>query len=70
MAKPSGFVPIRYRLTGLLLLALGTVGLLIKLIAYFAHQLVPPYLLPGSIALVLIGIYLLFGPPPENEQKE
>jgi predicted MFS family arabinose efflux permease len=67
MGRPSGFVPIRFRFTGLLLLVLGTAGLLGKILAHYAHQLLPPYLLPGSLALLIVGAYLIFISPANNK---
>jgi hypothetical protein len=67
MNRPAGFVPANYRLAGRLLLILAGVGLLATAMdaatAWFGF---PRWVLIASLALIPVGLYLLFVPPEEE----
>ncbi|MFN2121503.1 MAG: hypothetical protein ACK2T0_14030 [Anaerolineales bacterium] len=67
MNRPAGFVPANYRLAGRLVLILAGVGLLAAAIdALTAWLRLPNWVLIASLALIPVGLYLLFVPPKEE----
>jgi hypothetical protein len=66
MSRPSGFVPIRYRVAGQILFTLGAAAVagfvFSKLTDWFI--LAPIFGVVG-VVLILIGLYLIYIVPPE-----
>jgi apolipoprotein N-acyltransferase len=61
--NPSGFVPINFRIAGVLLLTLGILSLLCGIAAALTGWFAPGLLLILSVLLLLVGLYLLFAVP-------
>ena len=68
MSQSSSFVPIRFQVAGKLSLGAGCLGAILVGIAAFTGWFnMPTGLLIPCLALVLIGLYLLFVVPREGE---
>lgn len=70
MGVPSGLVPIHFRTAGLLLIVLGGAGLLFRFIAWLAGWAVPTLLLPASVAILIVGLYLYFTLRTEGDPQQ
>jgi hypothetical protein len=68
MSRPSGFVPIPFHLTGKMLLAIGAAGLTFYGLSSVLQWFSLPVLVPiASVALIAIGLYLIFVVPREDD---
>lgn len=71
MSQDSGFVPIRFRLAGRLLLTLGVIGLLLvgasALTGWFT---LPPAVLILSLLLIAVSVYILIVSPKDDDGSE
>lgn len=67
MSRSSGFVPIKFRLAGKILLLVGAAGLLLAGLAGISGWfVVPSMVLYMSLAAIPISLYLIFVVPLEN----
>jgi hypothetical protein len=67
MSRSSGFVPIKFRLAGKILLLVGVAGLLLTGLAGISGWfVVPSMVLYMSLAAIPISLYLIFVVPLEN----
>lgn len=66
MSRPSGFVPIRFRTAGRILLTLGAATVASFLVSRLTNwfPMAPVIGIAGAV-LVLIGLYLIYIVPPE-----
>jgi hypothetical protein len=71
MGQSSGFVPIHFFVAGLLLISFGIAGLfLVALSALTDWFKLPSIVLASSLALLPIGLYLLFIARRENNTNK
>ncbi|PIR07106.1 MAG: hypothetical protein COV55_01605 [Candidatus Komeilibacteria bacterium CG11_big_fil_rev_8_21_14_0_20_36_20] len=62
----TGFVPMNYKKSGIILLIIGLAGLVLKLISYFTSWFfISNYLMYFGPALILISFYLILVVPKE-----
>ncbi|MGD2252322.1 MAG: hypothetical protein PVF70_05330 [Anaerolineales bacterium] len=70
MSQLSGFVPIRFRIAGKLLLILGAIGLVLvgiaQLTAWFA---LPSAVWIASLVMLAVGLYLIWIARREREDQ-
>jgi hypothetical protein len=66
MSKDPGFVPIPFQFVGKLLLTIGLATLLAILISYLSSWFtLPSIALLFAIAIIVLGLYLIFIVPEE-----
>jgi hypothetical protein len=67
MSQLPGFVPVKFHMSGRILLFIGIIGIVLigvsKVTGWFV---LPAYVLVFSIATILIGLYLIFVVPREE----
>lgn len=69
MSQPSGFVPVPFQRVGKVLTAIGVLGLAASLVSkYIATLVLPAGTFASSLALIVIGLYLIFLVPAENNE--
>lgn len=67
LKNPSGFVPINFHVTGVLLLILGSLSLLCGIAAALTGWFAPGLLLILSVLLLLVGLYVLLAVPKDED---
>jgi uncharacterized membrane protein len=70
VSQRSGFVPIRFRVAGKLLLILGAIGLVLVGIAQLSGWFALPSLVwIASLAMLVVGLYLIWVGRREREDQ-
>ncbi len=68
MSQRSGFVPIRFHLTGKIILVLGIIGLLAAGVDLITAWFGIPAIIPITcLVFVIVGLYLVYIVPREPE---
>lgn len=70
MSQLSGFVPIRFRIAGRLLLSIGAIGLVLVGVAQFTGWFaLPSAVWIASLVMIAVGLYLIWIGHREREDR-
>ncbi|MDX1438015.1 MAG: hypothetical protein R3335_14475 [Anaerolineales bacterium] len=71
MNRPAGFVPVRFRIMGLIILVAGIIGLAAAVVGLITGWLpISPVLLPAAAVAILVGMYLIFIVPRTGADED